>query len=137
MASLIEYSQDLSNAEPPPLLPPGPYPAEIVGAIAKVSQTDGHKFLQLSVRIHSESYPADYVDGDPDGTDLQYNFIRIEDSPRGRHTMRRFLEKVGAPLTRDVDPDSLIGRTMTVEITHRHNDFMDEMQLNIARILAP
>lgn len=133
--SIIEYSQDLSHAEQPPLLPAGPYPAEIIGASEKISKTNGHKYLSVVMRINAESYPADYTEGDPDGVELQYNFIRLEDTPRDRYNMRRFLERIGAPLTRRVDLDGLIGRTATIEVTH--NEWNDEQRLQIARILAP
>lgn len=133
--SIIEYSQDLATAEQPPLLPPGPYPAEIVGAMEKTSRTNGHKYLNLTARINAESYPADYTEGDPDGIELQYNFIQLEDTPRARFQMRRFLERIGAPLSRRVDLNDLIGRTMTVEVTH--NEWNEEQRLQIARVLAP
>ena len=45
--SIIEYSQDLTNAEQPPLLPAGPYPAEIIGAsrlVARILDTFTHWF---------------------------------------------------------------------------------------------
>jgi hypothetical protein len=133
--SIIEYSQDLTNAEQPPLLPPGAYAAEIVGATEKVSKTNGHKYLNVVARINAESYPADYTDGDPEGIELQYNFIQLDDSPRNRFQMRRFLERVGAPLSRKVDLNDLIGRTMTVDVVH--NEWNDEQRLQIARVLAP
>ena len=135
MSSIIEYSADLATAEQPPLLPPGPYPAEIIGAQEKVSKTNGHKYLSITARINAESYPADYTDGDPEGIELQYNFLRLDDTPRNRYNMRRFLERVGAPLSRKVDLNDLVGRTMTVEVTH--NEWQDEQRLQIARILAP
>jgi hypothetical protein len=133
--SIIEYTEDLTHAEAPPLLPPGPYPAEIVGAMEKVSKTNGHKYLNVVARINAESYPADFTDGDPDGIELQYNFIQLEDTPRNRYNMRRFLERVGASLSRKVDLNDLIGRTMTVEVVH--NEWNEEQRLQIARILAP
>lgn len=133
--SIIEYSQDLATAEQPPLLPAGPYPAEIIGASEKVSRTNGNKYLAIVARINAESYPADFVDGDPDGVELQYNFIQLDDTPRNRYNMRRFLERIGAPLTRTVDLNDLIGRTMTVEVVH--NEWNDEQRLQIARVLAP
>ena len=66
--SIIDYSEDLNNATPPIPLPAGPYPAEIIGAAERVSNTSGAKYLNLIVRIPSSAYPADYLDGDPDGS---------------------------------------------------------------------
>jgi hypothetical protein len=87
------------------------------------------------VRIHSESYPADYTEGDPDGTELHYNRLQTDDTGRNRFRMRQFLERVGAPLSNRVDLNSLIGLTATVEITHQ--EYEGEQRAQIARILAP
>ena len=136
--SIIEYGEDLTTAEAPPLLPAGPYPAEIVGAMEKTSSTKGGKgnrYLNVVFRIHPESYPADFLDGDPNGLELHYNFIQLDDTPRNRYNMRRFLERIGAPLSRQVDLNDLVGRTATVELTH--SEWNEEMRVQIARILAP
>src|SRR5215469_690985 len=132
--SIVEYSQDLNNAEAPAPLPAGPYPAEIISAQEKVSGS-GNKYLNVVFRINSESYPADYVDGDPEGTEIHYNFIQLEDNGRNRFRMRQFLERVGAPLSRRIDLNTLMGLTATVEITHQ--TYQDETRPQIARILAP
>jgi hypothetical protein len=132
--SIIEYSEDLSHAEPPPLLPVGPYPAELIAAMEKVSGK-GNKYLNAVFRIHPESYPADFMDGDPEGIELHYNFVQLNDTPRDRYNMRRFLERIGAPLTRKVDLNDLIGRTATIEVTH--SEWNEEQRVQIARILSP
>ena|SRR5215471_379790 len=133
--SIIEYGQDLNDATPPTPLPAGTYPAELIGCSEKVSNTSGNKYLNAVFRIHSENYPADYIDGDPDGTEIHYNRIVVEDSGRGRFRMRQFLERIGAPLSNRVDLNTLIGMTATVEITHQ--EFEGEQRAQIARILAP
>jgi hypothetical protein len=132
--SIIEFGQDLNNAEPPIPLPVGPYPAEIISAQEKTSG-NGNRYLNVVFRINSESYPADFVDGDPEGTELHYNFLQLEDNGRNRWRMKQFLERVGAPISRSVDPSSLLGLTATVDITH--NVFNEETRPQIARILAP
>jgi hypothetical protein len=133
--SILEYGSDLAQAEPPVPLPPGPYPAEIIAASEKVSTNTGGKYLNIVFRIHSESYPADYTEGDPDGTELHYNRLQTDDTGRNRFRMRQFLERVGAPLSNRVDLNSLIGLTATVEITHQ--EYEGEQRAQIARILAP
>ena len=133
--SIIEYNSDLSTATPPTPLPAGPYPAEIVGAQEKVSNTSGGKYLSVLFRISASSYPADFVDGDPDGIELQYNRISTDDNARNRFRMRQFLERVGAPLSRRIDLNSLVGLTATVEINHQ--EYEGEMRAQIARVLAP
>ena len=133
--SILTFSEDITNAQPPPPLPVGPYPAEIIGAQRRTSATSGSDYASITMRINAESYPADYTDGDPDGTTLQYNRLQIEDTPVSRHRWRVFMERVGGPLGRSVDLNSLIGLTCTVEITHQ--EYEGEQRAQIARILAP
>lgn len=133
--SILEFSQDITDAKPPPPLPVGPYRAEIIGASARISSTSGNRYASIQFRIGSDSYPADYTDGDPDGTVLSYNRLLMEDTPQARYRWRQFLERVGGPLGRSVDLNALIGLTGTVDITH--NEYEGEMQAQIARILAP
>ena len=134
--SILSFSDDITNAPPPPLLPVGPYPAEIIGAIKK--QGNAGEYAQIVFRINAESYPADFQDGDPDGVVLYYNFLKTADTPTNMHRWRVFLEKVGGPLDRSVDLNSLIGLTAMVDLTHQPpNQFRDEPSVQISRILAP
>ena len=133
--SILNFSEDITNALPPPPLPVGAYPAEIIGAQKRVSATSGNEYAQIVFRIPAASYPADYTDGDPDGIVLSYNRLLIEDTPSSRHRWRQFMERVGGPLGRTVDLNSLIGLTATVDITH--NEYEGEMRAQISRILAP
>jgi hypothetical protein len=136
--SILTFTDDISNAAPPPLLPVGPYPAEIIGAVKKVSSTSGEEYAAITFRINADAYPADFTDGDPDGTAVQYNFLKTASTPRNNHRWRVFLEKVGGPLGRSLDLNDLIGLTGTVDISHQDaNAFRDEPSIQIARILAP
>lgn len=133
--SILEYSEDLNQAVPPTPLPPGPYPAELIAASEKVSNSSGGKYLNAIFRINSESYPADFLDGDPDGIELHYNRVQTDDTGRNRFRMRTFLERIGAPLSNRVDLNALVGLTATVEITHQ--EYEGETRAQIARVLAP
>jgi hypothetical protein len=133
--SILHFSSDIADEPMPPLLPVGVYPAEIIGATVK--QGNAGDFAQITVRIAAEAYPADFPDGDPDGTVLQYNFLRTADTPQNRHRMRRFMEKVGGPMGRNPDLNALLGLTCMIEINHRPADnFSDEPRLNLARFVA-
>jgi len=133
--SIVDYGVDLSTVEQPPLLPPGPYPAEIVGATEKTSGK-GNRYLNIVFRIHPESYPADFVDGDPDGIELHYNLVQLENSARNRYQMRRLLERIGMNIhVSSVDFNDMIGRTATIETTH--TEWQDEQRVQVARVLAP
>jgi hypothetical protein len=135
--SILTFSEDITNAPPPPLLPAGPYPAEIIGAVRKTSATSKKDYAQITFRINAESYRADDTDSDPDGTVITYNFLQMSDTPQNRHRWRVFLEKIGGRLGRTIDLNALIGLTATVDVTHQApNEFRDEPSVQISRILA-
>lgn len=133
--SIMQFSQDLNDVEAPPPLPKGPYPAEIIGATERTSNTSGNVYAQIQFRISADNYPADYTDGDPDGTVLSFNRLLIEDTASARYRWKKFLQNVGGPLGRQVDLNSLIGLSATVEIIHQ--EYEGEQQASIAKILAP
>ena len=132
--TILAFSEDITNAPPPVPLPVGPYPAEIIGAQKRMSST-GNEYVQIGMRINPEAYPADFTDGDPDGTTLFYNRLLVDDTPANRHRWRVFMEKCGGPLGRNIELGNLIGLTCTVEITHQ--EYEGEQRAQIARVLAP
>lgn len=133
--SIIEYTNDIASQEAPPTLPEGEYPAEIVGAEPKVSNTSGNQYLALSLTISPDDYPADFVDGDPDGTKLSYNRLLLEDNPRARWRLRQFFEKIGmAPPGRQFDTSVLMGIRVNVRI--KHDTYESEKRAQIDSIGA-
>jgi hypothetical protein len=133
LGSLFEFSKDLNDAEAPKPLPAGPYPAEIIGAQARVSGA-GNTYAAITIRIPSSAYPADHTDGDPDGTVLSYNRLLLEDSAQSQFRWKKFLLSIGAPLSRSIDLNTLIGRTCIVEVNHQ--EYEGEQRAQIARILS-
>jgi hypothetical protein len=133
--TILQFSQDITDAPAPAPLPKGPYPAEIIGAVSRTSATSGNQYASIQFRVNADNYPADYTDGDPDGTVLSYNRLLMEDTPQMRYRWRQFLERVGGPLGRNVDLNALVGLSGTIDVTH--NEYEGEQQAQIARILAP
>ncbi len=133
--SIMEFSQDLADVVAPPPLPKGVYKAEIIGAVARTSNTTGNMYASIPMRISADEYPADFTEGDPDGIVLTYNRLLMEDTPTARWRWRQFMERIGGPMGRTVDLNSLIGLTATVEVTHQ--EYEGEQQAQIAKILAP
>lgn len=115
--SIMEFSSSLADAEAPPPLPVGEYPARIVKAEIKDSKA-GNKYLALLFRVEPESYPADFEDGNPEGENFGYNRVVLQDTPQGRYRLRRFNEAVGAPNTSRIDPNDYMDLTATVGIVH-------------------
>lgn len=132
--SLIEFSEDLNNAEAPEPLPPGVYPAEIISAEPRTSQVSGNVYLATQFRIPSDSYPADFADGDPDGVVLTYNRVLLEDSKRSRYRLRKFLEAVGGPMSRTFDPTSIVGCSANVKVDIE--EYEGEKRAAIKMVLA-
>jgi len=133
--SIIHYQTDISTQEAPPPLPVRSYRAEIIGASVRPAQSSGIPYLNIQFRIPDSEYPADYVDGDPEGTIIYYNRLSAADNPTARYRMRQFMEKVGGPLGREVDCNALIGLWANIEVNHQ--EYEGEKRANIARILSP
>ena len=133
--SIMKFSTDITNAEAPPPIPARSYRAEIVGAVVRPAATSGLPYLNIQFRIPAEEYPADYTEGDPDGTILYYNRLQVSDSPRGRYQTRVLMEKLGGPLGAEIDCNALIGLWGNIDVVHQ--EYEGEMRANIARVLAP
>lgn len=118
MPSVIEFDEDIGSAEAPVPLPVGDYPAEIRGATHKTGQTSGKAYGAVQFFIAPEAYPADFTEGEPDGTVLTYNMVSLENTPTARFRLKRFLEAIGAPAGKKIDLNDWVGRSATVTIGH-------------------
>jgi hypothetical protein len=132
--SVLEFSEDISNAEPPVPLPVGDYPAEIRGAEKKTSQRTGNDYIKVDFFVAPENYPADYTEGNPDGEILSFMRLSAEDTPRARHRMRKFCEAIGAPTGTKVDLNGWVGLTATVSIAEE--EYEGEKRAVIAKVGA-
>lgn len=134
VSSIVEFSEDISNAEAIPPLPEGDYPAEIRSAVRKTSNTSGKDYAQVQFFIAPESYPADYTDGDPDGTLLTFNRVSLEDAPASRHRLRKFVEAIGAKGGSKIDLNDWQGLTATVAIAH--GEWEGEKRAEVRKVIA-
>jgi hypothetical protein len=132
--SIMEFSEDVANAEAVPPLPVGDYPAEIRGAAKKISNTSGNEYAAVTFFIAPESYPADYTDGNPDGEVITFNLTGIGDTPKGRHKMRKFVEAIGAKAGKAIDMNDWVGLTATVAIGH--DEWEGEKRSVIKKVVA-
>lgn len=118
LTSIIEYNESLEAAEAPVPLPVGDYPAEIRGAEIKTSQ-NGNKYVNVTFYIAPESYPADFTEGDADGTTLSFGRLSPENTVKARYGMKKFATAIGAKLGKTLDLNDWIGLNAVVEIDHR------------------
>lgn len=118
IASIIEFSEDISTAEDPDPLPEGDYPSEIVTAVVQTSKTKGTRYAQVMFRINEEDYPADFDAENAPGHKQVRFMIGLEDNLAARARLRKFLEAIGAPMSKRIDVNTWIGLPATVSLRH-------------------
>lgn len=132
LPSVIEFDEDIAEAEAPVPLPVGDYPAEVRGATHKTGNTSGNPYAAVQFYISSEAYPADYTEGEPDGMLLTFNRVSLQNTPAGRHRLRKFIEAIGAPAGTKIDLNDWVGRTATVTIAH--DTYEGEVRAQIQKV---
>jgi hypothetical protein len=134
LPSVVEFDEDIGNAEAPVPLPVGDYQAEIRGATRKLSANSGNEYAAVQFFIPADQYPADYTEGEPDGTILTFNRVSLQNTPASRHRLRKFLEAIGAPTGKKIDLNEWIGRTAFVSV--QHDTYEGEQRAAIGKVTA-
>jgi|TARA_R110000822_G_scaffold121725_7_gene255598 hypothetical protein len=117
LSSIIEFSVDLKNQEAPEPLPAGSYTGVIRKAEVKESQR-GTMYGAISFHIGADQFPADFKDGPEDGLTLVYRRVGLEDNPQARYGTKRFMESIGAPLSKKVDVNEWVGMESALDVVH-------------------
>lgn len=133
MPSVIEFEEDIGQAEAPVPLPVGDYTAEIRAAAQKTSAA-GNTYGSVQFFIPADQYPADFTEGEPEGMLLTYNRVSLSDTPAGRHRLRKFVEAIGAPAGKKIDLNDWVGRTATVTV--QHDTYEGETRAAIGKVTA-
>jgi hypothetical protein len=97
--STLQFSKPIADAVKPKPLPAGDYRGTI-REVKKMLSQKNTKYVNVVFFIPSSQYPADYTDGNEDGTILNYGRISGEDTPRGRWSVKAFFEGIGLPANR-------------------------------------
>lgn len=117
LSSIVEFSVDLNNQDVPDPLPAGEYLGVIRKAEVMMSRKDT-RYAAISFHIDSSQYPADFKDGSEDGLTIIYRRVGMEDNPQARYGTKRFIEAIGAPLSKKIDVTEWIGMIASVDIIH-------------------
>jgi hypothetical protein len=129
--SIIEYSSDINEAEAPPPLPIGEYPATVEALDVRTSNTSGREYLAVTLRVSPDDFPPDFeAEAYPEGVILNYNRLVLEDNSRARYNMKNWCKALGAPMGKTVDPNEWIGMSCRVGITHRRWEEEDRPNIN-------
>ena len=115
--SIVEFSVNLKAQDQPDPLPVGKYSGVIRGAEVKMSQRDT-KYAAVSFHISPDQFPADWEDGNPDGQVLVYRRVGLEDNANSRFGTKRFIESIGAPLSKKIDVNEWVGLEAVLEVKH-------------------
>lgn len=115
--SIIEFSENIADAEAPPPLPEREYPATITKASREASQK-GTSYAKIFFRINEEDYPADFdVNMAPGGKEIMH-IIGLEDNAVARHRLRKFCEAIGYPASKRINLADWIGLNAKIEVKH-------------------
>ena len=132
--SIIEYEDDISNAEAPEPLPEGDYPAVVRSAERKVSGA-GNPYVAVGFYISPDDYPPDFpVEEEPDGVLLTYRRVPGGTTKRDRYRMRMFCESIGAPTGSRMNLNDWIGLNASVTVVQE--DYEGEPRAQIVKVSA-
>lgn len=135
LGSILDYSDDIADAEAPKALPAGDYVASITGAEVGTSQSSGKPRVAVVFTIAPEDFPADYEDAESfaDGKNITH-YAGASDDKASRFRMRRFIEAIGAPLGSKIDVNDWVGRKAMITI--RPEEFEGIERERIAKVEA-
>lgn len=116
--SIITFSSPVNEQEQPKPLPKGRYKATIRSVVSKTSQRNT-KYAEILFFIGPDQYPADYVEGSPDGVSIAYRRISLEDNHNSRWRLRKFCEDLGAQApARELDLSDWVAKDASVTVDH-------------------
>lgn len=117
LGSILEYSEDLKDAEAAKSLPASDYPATISSTELATSANSGKTNVKVTWRVKPEDFPADYEDADqyPDGKDI-IQYVGTADDKNSRFRMRRFLEAIGVKLGKKIDINDWVGKSAVLTL---------------------
>lgn len=119
LESIVDFSEDIADAEKPDPLPIGEYPGVIVEATKKYGKESGRPYANIRVQIGRDAMPADYVEKwQKEQVNLTAMQFICEDTPQGRYNARRFCEAVGARMGKRLDLNELKGLDVKVAVNH-------------------
>lgn len=117
LPSVLTFSEDIANAKPPAPLPASTYRGSVKHAAHEISKNSGKRMIKIEFHVTADQYPADYTDGNPDGTVLSY-YVPAEDTPQGRFNVKRICETLGVPMSREIDVSQMFGREAMLKVVH-------------------
>lgn len=128
LGSIIEFSQDISQAEAPPPLPAGTYTGVITAAAQKTSQK-GNLMANFEFTVSPDQFPPDFSAIQPDAIKLFY--IRmLTDDARNRYQLRKFAETLRTVVGRKVDLNDFMGKQAKLIVKNEPYNGMPQAKID-------
>lgn len=132
LTSVVEFDTDIATAEQPQPLPAGIYNGTISGAEVRTSKK-GNRYASILIKIAADEYPADYTDGNKEGTTLSYNRLVLENTAQAKWQLRKFCSTIGASMSNRIDVTEWLGMNVKVEVTNEM--YEGTLRASISRIV--
>lgn len=133
LGSIIEYQDDISQAEAPPPLPARSYTGVITGAVHKINKNGGH-YASVRFTISPDQFPPDFAAIQADAVVLSYNFVPLDNTASARYRLKKFCEAIRCPVSRRVDLNDFMGKSATVVVSE--GEYNGEPQAQIKSVEA-
>jgi hypothetical protein len=135
LGSIIEFTDDIDDAEAPLPLPEGQYEAEIKAVEAKMSGNN-KRYAAVSFYIPTDAFPADYpLEEAPDGLVLIYRKLSLENNKMSKFNLKRFIQNIGAPpVGRSLDLTQWVG--LRAKIVIKHDTWEGTKRATVDKVVA-
>lgn len=133
--SLIQFSQNIQDAEAPQPLPAGEYEGVCVGAVPGISKSSGNPTLPLQFKVTADQFPADFDAGGNDELNFTYNRLTTRDTAQDRFRMKNICTALGVPMSNVIDPNDFVGKRCKLQIVVKP-DLEGNLRAEIDRIVA-
>lgn len=117
LSSVYEFSTNVGDAKPPQPLPTGEYRATVRSIEPAISKSSGKPMAVLAYFVSPDQYPADYTDGNPEGTTSNV-YMSLEDSPRNIWQLKQMCEMHGVVASKRINLTEFMGQDVIVNVTH-------------------
>ncbi|CAB4163250.1 hypothetical protein UFOVP810_9 [uncultured Caudovirales phage] len=132
LPTVYEFSTNVADAKPPQPLPTGEYRATVRGIEPAVSKSSGNQMAVISYFVSPDQYPADYVDGNPEGTTSNF-YLSLVDNPRNIWLLKQMCEMHGVVASKRINLTEFMGQDVVVSVSHEDYQGMPQARFRPVR----
>lgn len=129
---VIEFEQNLSEVEKPPLIAAGKYTGEVQDVQVQVSAGKGNRYYAIKVVIPADEIAADIREHYEEGVALYWNRQLVPDGKdrRSLFNLRKMIEAFGLNSnTTSVDPNEWMGCKVRLNVGHSQYNGEDRAEI--------